>query len=214
MGSEAEEGLKDALPQWRSKSSFGRAAIARDKAALTFDSLINFAERQPAEHCPQEQAGRDLHPAMLERNTEPKTKLTLGIFQESNLQAFLGVTDHSVPWVILSDAITAVPRHGCHRRGRLLRHTKAHSPLLLSPFSIYASTLLFLLLYLQRPICLSRQLDVKGNKVSVSKGLLPLHLYSSPGANLVRLEPCPRKSRKRNNRGKGAAFFQDHQAER
>lgn len=35
-------------------------AITGEKAALTFDSLINFAERQPAVHCPQEQAGHNL----------------------------------------------------------------------------------------------------------------------------------------------------------
>lgn len=69
VGSEGVEELKDTLPRWRRKSSFGGAAIAREKAALTFDLLINFAERQPAEHCPQEQAGHDLHPAMLGRNT-------------------------------------------------------------------------------------------------------------------------------------------------
>lgn len=71
VGSDVVEELKNTLPQRRRKSSFGGAAIAREKAALTFDLLINFAERQPAEHCPQEQEGHALHPAMLERNTQP-----------------------------------------------------------------------------------------------------------------------------------------------
>lgn len=57
VGPEGVEQLKDTLSQWRRKSSLGGAAIAREKAALTFDLLINFVERQPAEHCPR-RAGR------------------------------------------------------------------------------------------------------------------------------------------------------------
>ena len=157
------EELKDTLPRWRRKSSFGGAEIAREKAALTFDLLINFAGRQPAEHCPQEQAGHDLHPAKLREKHIAKPKLTLGLFQESNLQASPGVTDHSVPWVDLSDAITVVPRQGCCCGGRLLPHTPALPPPTL-PSSSVPSACPILLSHLQGPFCLSRKLYVKGKK--------------------------------------------------
>ena len=65
MVSTAAEGLKDMDGHSEEEKAILEArAITGEKAALTFDSLINFAERQLAVHCPQEQAGYNLHLAL------------------------------------------------------------------------------------------------------------------------------------------------------
>ena len=87
MVSIATKGLKDSDGHSEEKKALQEAsAIPREKAAMTFDFLINFAERQLAVHCPQEQSGYNLHLALGEGNKWPKSKLTLGLFQDSNLQ--------------------------------------------------------------------------------------------------------------------------------
>lgn len=136
------EELKDTLPQWRRKSSFGRAAIAREKAALTFDSLINFAERQPAEHCPQEQAGRDLHPATLERNTQPNPSWFWGFSKRAICRCFLGspiTQSHGSPCLMplrqCQDTAANAEADSCTTP----RPSPRPNPLALPPLSIYTS---------------------------------------------------------------------------
>lgn len=57
----AAEGLKDTDSHSEEENAgLEDKAITGEKVALTFDLQINFAERQLAVHCPQEQTGYNL----------------------------------------------------------------------------------------------------------------------------------------------------------